>query len=79
MGSCLTLRNELSKETNVLTKQKTSLGTGAWVESSSIMNQKNCSVTWLAHSGFMVIELVSGLSLANHSDSGTEHHHAPSW
>ena len=34
----LSNRNELSRETNVLTKQKTSLGTGAWVESSSIMN-----------------------------------------
>ena len=26
---------------------------------------------WLAVLGFMVIELVSGLSLANHSDSGS--------
>ena len=31
--------------------------------------QENCSVTWLAVSGFMVMGLVSGLSLANHSDS----------
>ena len=31
--------------------------------------QENCSVTWLAVLGFMVIGLVSGLSLANHSDS----------
>ena len=31
--------------------------------------QENCSVTWLAVSGFMVMGLVAGLSLANHSDS----------
>ena len=32
MGSCLTLGNELSKETHVLTKQETVLGRGAGVE-----------------------------------------------
>ena len=31
--------------------------------------QENCSVTWLAVLGFMVTGLVSGLSLASHSDS----------
>ena len=31
--------------------------------------QENCSATWLAVSGFMVMGLVSELSLANHSDS----------
>ena len=31
--------------------------------------QENCSATWLAVSGFMVMGLVSGLSLANHSNS----------
>ena len=31
--------------------------------------QENSSATWLAVSGFMVMGLVSGLSLANHSDS----------
>ena len=31
--------------------------------------QENCSVTWLAVLGFMVIGLVFRLSLANHSDS----------
>ena len=31
--------------------------------------QENCSATWLAVFGFMVIGLVSGLSLANHSES----------
>jgi len=34
LGSCLTLRNELSKETHVLTKQEILLGRGARVESS---------------------------------------------
>ena len=28
--------------------------------------QENCSATWLTVSGFMVMGLVSGLSLANH-------------
>ena len=31
--------------------------------------QGNCFATWLAVLGFMVMELVSGLSLANPSDS----------
>ena len=33
--------------------------------------QENSSATWLAVSSFMVMGLVSGLSLANHSDSGS--------
>ena len=33
--------------------------------------QENCSAMWLAVSGFMVKRLVSGLSLANHSGSGS--------
>ena len=32
-------------------------------------NQEGCSATWLTVSGFMVMGLVSGLSLTNHSDS----------
>ena len=56
VGSCLTLRNELSEETHVLTKQEILLGKGT---------QENCS----AVSGFMVMGLVSGWSLANHSTS----------
>ena len=31
--------------------------------------QESCSATWFSVSGFMVMGLVSGLSLANHSDS----------
>ena len=34
LGSCLTLRNELSEETHVLTKQEILLGKGTWVKSS---------------------------------------------
>ena len=44
----------------MLTKQEILLGKGT---------QENCSVTWLLVSGFMVMGLVSRLSLANHSDS----------
>ena len=33
--------------------------------------QENCSATWLAVSGFTVMGLVSGLSLAHHSDAGS--------
>ena len=33
--------------------------------------QENCSATWLEVSGFMVMGLVSRLSLANPSDSGS--------
>ena len=36
MGSCLTVRNELSEETHVLTKQETLLGRGTWVESRRV-------------------------------------------
>ena len=32
--------------------------------------QENCSAIWLVVSGSLVMELVSGSSLANHSDSG---------
>ena len=59
----------------MLTKQETSLGKGPWVESSSVgfPSQENCYATWLAVSGFMVMGLVSGLSLANHLTQ------SPSW
>ena len=36
VGSCLTLRNELSEETHVLTEQASVLGRGTWVESSGV-------------------------------------------
>ena len=39
------------------------------VEQSGKGTQQNSSATWLAVSSFMVMGLVSGLSLANYSDS----------
>ena len=56
----------------MLTKQETLLEEGTWVESSRVRESKRTALsraTWLAVSGFMVMGLVSGLFLANHSDS----------
>ena len=70
LGSCLTLGNELSEETHMLTKQEILLGKSVWVESSRVKGtQENCSAMWLTVSSFMVIGFISGLSLANHSGS----------
>ena len=44
MGSCLTLRNELSKETHMLTKQEISLGRGAQVESSRVREPRRTAL-----------------------------------
>ena len=72
MGSCLTLGNESSKKTHMLTKQETFLGRAAAVESPEGRGpQENCSATWPHSLGFMVVRSVSGLSLANHCDSGS--------
>ena len=73
MGSYLTLGTELSKETHVLSKQETLLGRGIQVESSGVREPRRTALpaTWLTVSGFMVMGLVSRLSLANHSDSGS--------
>ena len=65
LGSCLTLGNELSEDTHVLTKQEILLGKGTRMESSRIRELRR---TALLH-GFMVMGLVSGWSLANHSNS----------
>ena len=52
------------------TKQEILLGKGPpGGEQECKGTQENCSATWLAVSGFMVMGLVSRLSLANHSDS----------
>ena len=69
VGSCLTLGNELSKETHVLTKQETLLGRSTLVENSMVGNPGELLCHMLTVLGFMVMGLVSGLSLANHSDS----------
>ena len=55
-----------------LTKQETLLGKGARVESSRVREPRRRALphgSQLAVSDFMVMGLVSGLSLANHSDS----------
>ena len=56
----------------MLTKQEVLLGKGAWVESIRVREPRRRALphgSWLKVLGFMVIGLVSGLSLANHSDS----------
>ena len=56
----------------MLTKQEILLGKGhPGGEQEGKGSQENCSATWLAVSGFMVMGLVSGWSLANCSDSGS--------
>ena len=54
----------------MLTKQEILLGKGARVESRRVRGPKRTALqNWLAVLGFTVMGLVSGLSLANHSDS----------
>ena len=71
MGSCLTLGNELSGERSAVQARgfigKGCQGGGQEGEG----NGENCSATCLTVSGFMVIGLVSGLSLASHSELGS--------
>ena len=50
VDSCLTLGNELSEETHLLTKQKTLLERDAWAESS-----RGREPSWLAVSVFLVM------------------------
>ena len=44
LGSCLTLGNELSKETHVLTKPEILLGKGTWVESSRVRESRRTAL-----------------------------------
>ena len=44
LGSCLTLGNELSKETHVLTKPETLLGKGAQVESRRVREARRTAL-----------------------------------
>ena len=67
MASCLSLTNKVSEETHVLTKQEILLGGSAQVESSRVREPGRTALP--CGLGFMVMGLVSGLSLANHSDS----------
>ena len=69
MGSCLTLGNELSEERSAI-QVRAFIGKGCWGGGQEgEVNGENCSATWLTVSGFMVMGLVSGWSLANHSNS----------
>ena len=68
-GSCLTLRKELSEET-LADKARDFIGKGyLGREQQGKGTQEKCSATWLAVSGFMLMGLVSCLSLTNHSES----------
>ena len=69
MGACLTHRNDLSEETHVLTVQETLECQGGEPESKG--TQEDCSVMWFAVAVFMVIRLVSLLSLADCFDPGS--------
>ena len=55
----------------MLTKQEVLLERGAQMESSRVREPRRTALpqSWLAVLGFMVMGLVSRLSLANHSDS----------
>ena len=54
----------------MLTKQEILLGKSTLAESSRVREPRRTALqNWVAVLGFMVMELVSGLSLANHSDS----------
>ena len=65
-----TLGNELSEETHVLTKQEILLGKSTLAESSRVREPRRIALSHgFAVSGFMVMVLVSELSLANYSDS----------
>ena len=44
LGSCLTLGNELSEETHVLTKQEILLAKGTWVESSRVREPRRTAL-----------------------------------
>ena len=44
MGYSVTLRNEFSEETHVLTKQKTLLGRGAWAEISRVREHRSIAL-----------------------------------
>ena len=59
VGSCLTLGNELSKETHVLTKQKTLLERGIWAESNMVREARSPAQS--PSSGFMVMEIAGCL------------------
>ena len=71
MGSCLTLGNELSEARSAI-QVRAFIGKGCWGGGQEGEGDgENCSATWLTVSDFIVIGLVSGLSLASHSELGS--------
>ena len=69
-GFCLTLGNEFSE--TCADKARAFIRKGCpGREQQRKGTQENGSAAWLTDSDFMVMTLVSGLSLANHSDSGS--------
>ena len=71
MASCLTLGGKLSEERSAV-QARDFIGKGCrGGEQEGEGNGENCSATWLTVSGFLVIGLVSGLSLASHSELGS--------
>ena len=69
LGSCLTLGNELSEETHAQTKQASLLGKGTRLESSRDREPRRTALHVTCSLRFLVLGLVSRLSLATHSDS----------
>ena len=65
---CLTLGNELSEETHILTKQKTLLGRGAQTESNKVREPRRTALPRGSQSHFMIMiillafQIVSGQS-----------------
>ena len=53
LGSCLTLGNELSEETYVLTKQEILLGKGTQVESSRVREPRRTALLHGSQSGIL--------------------------
>ena len=50
LGSCLTLGNELSEETHMLTKQEILLGKGTRVESSRVREHRKTALPHVSQS-----------------------------
>ena len=71
MGSCLALRNKLSKGTRVLINKRLYWEGALGGEQEGKGAQASCSATRPAVFGFMVMGFVSGLSLADHSDTAS--------
>ena len=71
MDSCLTFGNKLFEERSAV-QARDFIGKGCrGGRQEGEGNGENCSATWLTVSGFMVIGLVSGLSLSSHSELGS--------